>query len=160
VSQIAAVGLLDLSGAVFDLRDEAGQQQCGVVQQEEGVRVFAYDAPGLVPVLSAQGLAFGFTWRRSWPSAENGVVSPESSEVGIEEFAGEDWRSGGRWLGEEALVSSDYALLAPAAPPNGIPAEAEQPFRCDLSDEEIEKFNSFIILHVFLFGFNLFFLSF
>jgi len=88
--------------------------------------VFAYDAPGLVPVLSAQGLAFGFTWRRSWPSAENGVVSPDSSEVGIEEFAAEDRRNGGRRLGEE-VVGSDQALLAPEAPPNGVPAEAEPP---------------------------------
>lgn len=95
----------DLSGAIFDLREEAGQQQCGVVQQEEGVLVFAYDAPGLVPVLSAQGL--GYSWRRSRPSAENGVVPPESSEVGNDEFAGEDRRSGGRRLGKEGLVGSD-----------------------------------------------------
>jgi hypothetical protein len=46
----------NLSGVIFDLGEEAWQQQRGVVQQEEGVRVFAYDAPGLVPVLSAQGL--------------------------------------------------------------------------------------------------------
>jgi hypothetical protein len=44
-----------------------------------------------------------------------------------------------------------HLKIAPAAPPSGVPAEAEPPFRCDLSDEVIEKFNSFIILHVFLF---------
>ena len=96
----------DLSGAIFDLREEARQQQRGVVQQEEGVRVFAYDAPGLVPVLSAQGL-LGYAWRRSRPSAENGVVSPESSEVGNDEFAGKDRRSGGRRPRKEGLVGSD-----------------------------------------------------
>jgi hypothetical protein len=46
----------NLSGVIFDLGEEAWQQQRGVVQQEEGVRVFACDAPGLVPVLSTQGL--------------------------------------------------------------------------------------------------------
>jgi hypothetical protein len=46
---------------IFDLGEEARQQQCGVVQQEEGVRVFAYDTPGLVPVLFAQGL-LGYAW--------------------------------------------------------------------------------------------------
>lgn len=121
----------DLSGTLFDFRLQAGEQECGVIQQEEGVYVFAYDASGLVSVLPAQGLGvrFGIAWQRPRPSAENGVISPESPEVSDDEFTGQDRRSGGWRLSEESFVGSDQAVLPPAAPSSRVPAETEPPLR-------------------------------
>jgi hypothetical protein len=99
----------DFSGTIFDLGEEARQQQRGVVQQEEGMRVLDYDAPRLVPMLSAQGL-LSYAWR---PSAENIFISPESSEVSNDEFSGKDqWSGKPCWRNQVGIGTTTKKSLA------------------------------------------------